>query len=188
VGYTFEEHCAAHFWVVAFNEAGESAPSNTVRLPPPPSQCPGTVQLTYRNDGHAPADALLVDGFFASNLKVVRVIEHAAGCGQADITRDGSDITVSWRTACVDPGESVTLEYEFLGPVAYGTSSWRYPPLAATPTPTPAQTASPSATPAAFPSAGGPPAPPSTLPLWFGLALLLAGVVLLSARGGLHRG
>jgi hypothetical protein len=186
VGYTFEEHCLAHFWVVAFNDAGESAPSNLVRLPPPPSLCPGTAQLTYTNDGTAPADGLLIKDFLAYPLTVVRVLSHAPGCGAAEIVRDARDITVSWRTACVDPGESVTLEYEFLGPVAYGTSSWHYPTSPASPTVSPVPTipAVPTTTPAALPNAGGAPADQAAPLLWAGLALLAGGVVLLSARGG----
>lgn len=186
---TFEESCKlAALWVVAFNDAGESAPSDTVTLAPPPSGCHETFQQTYTNDTDAAAYRFTIVNFFG--LREVRLITNAPGCPAPDVTRDGRDVDVAWgQNPCVDPGESIVLEFDVVGPIAYGTSAWLHPPAADTPTPTlaPTPTPTPMATPGTLPSAGGAPGADSAPLFWLGLAIAAAGVLFLSALGGTAR-
>ncbi len=188
VPQTFEELCFSFIWIVAFNDAGESAPSNTVTLPPPPGGCPATLHETYTNDTGGPAVRLLIEqiGF----LREVRLITNAPGCETPQITHTSVDADISWgQDACVDPGEQVVLEFDVTSPISLGTPSWVHPPAADTPSPTlaPTATPAPTPTPGALPSAGSAPGAGAAPLLWLGLAIAAAGVLFLSALGGTAR-
>ena len=188
--YTFEEHCFSFIWIVAFNDAGESAPSNTVTLPPPPGGCPATLHETYTNDTGKPAVRLLIEQ--VGSLREVRLITNAPGCEAPQITHTSFDAHISWgEHACVDPGESVVLEFDVTSPISIGLPTWVHPSAAdtptPTPTPTPTATPAPTATPGALPSAGGAPGAGSAPLLWLGLVIAAAGVLFLSALGGSAR-
>jgi hypothetical protein len=187
VSYTFLENCSSTIWVVAFNTAGESEPSNTVQLSPPPGNCPATEQQTYVNDTGQPANALSITQIHA--IQDVRLLANAPGCETPEITY--YPFVVSWgEDACVDPNESITLEFDLLSPISLGISEWLHPAAAST-TPTSAPTASaspaPTATPAALPNSGSPDSHDSSPLLWIGLAIAASGVLLLVRGGIAHR-
>lgn len=110
--FTFEEWCdGIRARVVAFNEAGDSEPSNTVFLPPPPSYCPGTFQETFVNDTGGWAHSLAFQHHYG--VQAVRLVQNAAGCPAPEVSADG----VAWRVPCVPPGGSVVLEFDALSPI-----------------------------------------------------------------------
>lgn len=187
VSYTFEENCNSMIWVVAYNTAGESAPSNTEQLSPPPSNCPATVQETYTNDGDQTASGLSISQLHA--LQGIRLITNAPGCDPPAIDGNASPVTVTWGSACVDPGESVVLELDLLSPIFTGIPEWTHPEAATTPTPTPSPTpaATPTMTPAGFPNSGNRTGGGSLPLAWVGLAIAGVGVLLLVRGGIAHR-
>lgn len=184
--YTFEEHCKSpELWVVAFNTHGESLPSSSTRLAPPPGGCPATLQTVYTNDSGRPANALSIDNVVG--LQRARLVENAEGCGPPALTEDGFDVILSWgNAACVDPGESVVVEFDVLSPYGIGLPTWLHPAAVATPAPTPSSpvnpTRTPAPTPASLPDAGGPPSKDSLGAVHPGLALAAAFLLLLGFR------
>jgi hypothetical protein len=169
--------------LVAFNAAGESEPSNVVHLLPPPSGCQDIETLTYTNDSGRVADTLTIDRVFGSQGIRVRVTANAPGCLEPIITvrptPNYDNVILSWPDACVDPGESVSLEIDLVSPDSLGhaTRSLEGATPSPTPGPTIAPSPSPTVTPAALPRAGGAPGsdPDSGAILVVGVILILGG-------------
>jgi len=109
--FTFDEWCRG-IWaqVVAFNEAGDSAPSNTVGLPPPPSHCRDTFQQTFINDTPGWAYGLAFEQHYG--VQAVRLVQNAAGCPEPEVGTGG----VFWPEPCAGPGASLTLEFDVESP------------------------------------------------------------------------
>ena len=118
----FEDMCADTFFtVVAFNDAGESAPSNEAHLPPPPSHCPGPFRFTFTNNGAGPA----VEADFPewSGVQGFRLVANAPGCPEPQWIGHNP----RWPTPCVDPGESITMEFDGFSPIFVRSPVWLIP-------------------------------------------------------------
>lgn len=121
-GFSFEEWCHGITLVlVAYNESGESAPSNEFHLPPPPSGCRDTLRETYVNDAGGRAVELQLR--YEHGLEAARLVANAPGCPDPVVSLSG----VRWPVPCVDPGESVTLELDVIGPIVRGEPVWVTP-------------------------------------------------------------
>jgi hypothetical protein len=190
--FSHDDYCDnVQIVLVAFDSAGESTPSNAIQLPPLPSGCRSTATPTYINDSGQVADTLTIDRVFGS--QVIRVTANAPGCAEPVITvhppPNYDTVVLTWPDACVDLGESVSLEIDLVSPDSLGHATWSL--QGATPSPTPGPTIAPSprlgptiapspsstVTPAALPQAGGTPAssPDSGAILAAGVILILGG-------------
>ncbi len=117
-------------------------------------------------------------------VEEMRLGANAPGCDEPTIALatppEYNQATVTWPSACVDPGERVELEFDVVGPVAIGVGVWSARPPSQTPaaSPTP-PTATPTVSPAALPRTGGPQAGGSnSSALVAGLMLAVAGMAL----------
>ncbi len=120
--FTFQDFCDQIVaQVVAFNDAGESEPSNEAYLPPPPSGCPGPFQFVFTNYGGGPA----VEADFPEwhGVQGFRLVANAPGCPEPQWI--GHD--PRWPTPCVDPGESITIEFDGVSPIFVGSPVWLIP-------------------------------------------------------------
>jgi hypothetical protein len=135
------QYCARpQFYVVAFNAAGESAPSNKLRVEPPPSGCPIVFERTFTNDTAIVADTVYIGG--AVGLLMMQVIRNAPGCPEP-IDPGVSGLFIHWPVPCIDPGESIDVRI-------YGQTGFEIGPVVWQASPTPAPT------PRTVPPTGGP--------------------------------
>jgi hypothetical protein len=120
--FTFQDFCDSIVaQVVAFNDAGDSEPSNEAHLPPPPSGCPGTFQMVFTNGQGGPA----VEADFPEwhGVEAARLVVDASGCSEPQWL--GNDLR--WPTPCVDSGESITIEFDVVSPAFVGEPIWLVP-------------------------------------------------------------
>jgi hypothetical protein len=120
--FTFQDFCDSIVArVVAFNDAGDSEPSNEAHLPPPPSGCHGTFQMLFANGQGGPA----VEADFPEwhGVEAARLVANAPGCSEPQWL--GNDLR--WPTPCVDPGESITIEFDVVSPAFVGEPIWLVP-------------------------------------------------------------
>jgi len=175
-GISHDEQCAAiPIHLIAFNDVGDSQPSNLLPIQGLPSGCRDTFDFTYTNDTGSPANHLLVTTYGAFDLTVTR---NAPGCAEPVLAVFAVDIT--WPNSCVDPGESVEVQFDLISPYYWGDPEWSVVPTPSprptvtspTPSPTPLRTV----TPAALPETGGAGGSSGT-----GASLLVAALTLMAA-------
>jgi hypothetical protein len=180
--FSHDDYCDnVRIGLVAFNAAGESAPSNAIQLPPLPSGCRSAATPTYTNDSGRVADTLTIDRVVGP--QGIRVTANAPGCAEPVITvhppPNYDSVVLTWPDPCVDSGESVSLEIDLVSPDSLGhaTRSLEGATPSPTPGPTIAPSPSPTVTPAALPRAGGAPGsdPDSGAILVVGVILILGG-------------
>jgi hypothetical protein len=146
--------CLLPLRLIAFNDTGDSQPSDAATyIPtptPPPSGCPFTVTATYTNDTTSRSGKLIlpeIRGWTSLFLSA-----NAPGCAAPIIARVASQYELEWPSACVDPGESVAVTINGIGPSdAPIHKTWIQETATATPTST---AVTPIVTPASLPTTG----------------------------------
>jgi hypothetical protein len=169
--------CLIPLRLIAFNDAGDSQPSDAAKyIPTPtpaPSGCPFTVTVTYTNDTPSRSGMLILPEIRGWTSLILSA--NAPGCAAPMIARVASRYELEWPSACVDPGESVAVTINGTGPSDAPIHKTWVPDTA-----TPTSTATTRiATPASLPTTGGSPVGAATNLLL--LALGASGLLLVAS-------